>query len=98
MKRGQGRDPEQKRSQRGHSTTGNSDQNRQRQNGDSSFQHRCAVSEQVHWLAAERPSNLGSHATWGNTPELVSSAKRGRSTKRHKSNTDADYSQISIRR
>lgn len=54
----QGTDPQQRRSQRGHSTTGTSDPNRQRWNGDSSFQHRYTVSEQVHRLAADRLSNL----------------------------------------
>lgn len=56
--RGQGIDPQQRSSQRGHSATGNTDPNRQRWNGDSSFQHRYTVSEQVHQLAADRLSNL----------------------------------------
>lgn len=48
---------QQKGSQIGQSTTGNSDSSRQRWNGDC-FQHRYTVSEQVHWLPAQRPCNL----------------------------------------
>lgn len=56
--RGQGIAPQQRSSQRGLSATGKTDPNRQRWNGDSSFQHRYTVSEQVHWLAADRLSKL----------------------------------------
>lgn len=52
-----GIDPQQRSSQRGHSTARNSDPNRQCWI-DSCFQQRCTVSEQVHRLAVDRLRNL----------------------------------------